>query len=643
VEIQTPGKLRLIWLLVEIQIQRARRDPLALIRAMRGVARLLRVGGPQAVMIALRERVSAAQLDYAEWIRRFDTASRADIAAMRTAIAQLRYRPVISLVVPVYNTPKPLLVRCIESVRHQYYPHWELCIADDASSAPHVRRICREYAGRDQRVRFFERPTRGHISAASNSALELATGDFVGLLDHDDELAPHALYMVADAVNKNTELDLIFSDEDKIDERGNRFEPWFKTDWNYDLMLSQNVVVHLAVFRREIANEIGGFRSSFEGSQDYDFTLRFFERTRPERVHHLPFVLYHWRTAAGSVARAPNKKSYAYDAAQRAIQDHLNRCGRPAIVTREQHQRFYRVRWLMRAPAPSVSIIIPTRDRVDLLRKAVSSILEKTDYPNCRLIIVNNRSIELDTHRYLDRIQAEERVCVLDYDRPYNYAALNNWAVAQTDTPVVALLNNDIEIISSGWLTEMVSHVARPEVGAVGAKLYYPDETVQHAGIVLGFGGSAGHPHVGYPRSALGYFGRAAVVQQFSAVTAACMVLRRDVFEELGGFDAERFAVAFNDVDLCLRIRNAGYSIVWTPYSELYHHESASLGPAESEVRSAQYAQELANLRGRWGEVIANDPFYNLNLTLLGGDFRLAFPPRVIKPWRQVVSPARGE
>jgi GT2 family glycosyltransferase len=571
---------------------------------------------------------------YGDWVRSYDTLTAADRAAIRLRIGAMARRPQLSVLVPVYNTPEPWLRRCIQSVLDQLYPDWELCLVDDASPQPQVAKILAEYAARDRRVRVMRHATNGGIAAATQTALEMAGGEFVALLDHDDELSDHALYMIAEALNESPDLAMIYSDEDKIDTRGTRFDPWFKTDWNPDLMLSQNVVVHLAAYRRSTLIEAGGFRTGFEGSQDYDTALRVAGRIELSRIKHLPFILYHWRAIEGSVALATGEKTYPYEAAVRAIADHLRRTGRDAMVSREPHAGYYRVKWPLPTEPPRVTLVVPTRDRADLLRIAIESILAKTDYANFDLLVIDNASTAPDATAYLADLATRKNVRVLRYDAPYSFAALNNWAVRQTDSPLIAFVNNDVEITSPGWLAELVSHALRPDVGAVGAKLYYPNGTIQHAGIVVGIGGLAGHPHVGLPRGELGYFGRAAVTQNFSAVTAACMVVRRDVFADVGGFDEQNFAVAFNDVDLCLRLRRAGYSIVWTPYAELIHHESASLGSAQGGDRAEQFERECRNLRARWAGTMLHDPFYNPNLTITGGDFAPAFPPRVKKPWR---------
>ena len=593
------------------------------------VARLLEGIGDRAALPR-----PAPPRGYADWVRAYDTLSAADRMAIRQRLAAMPARPLISVLVPVYATPERWLRRCIDSVLDQLYQDWELCLVDDASPQPHVGKILNEYAARDRRIRVARLERNSGIAAATQTALEMATGEFVALLDHDDELADHALYMIAGALRETPDLDMIFSDEDKIAEDGTRFDPWFKSDWNPDLMLSQNVVVHLAAYRRATLLAAGGFRPGFDGSQDYDAALRVAEQSRPERIRHLPFILYHWRAIAGSVALATDEKQYPYEAGARAIAEHLRRTGRDATVTREAHQGYYRVHWPVPAEPPRVTLIVPTKDRVDLLRRAVDSILARTDYAHFDLLIIDNGSTEAEAKSYLAGIAAHKQVRVLRHDAPYSFAALNNWAVRQTDAPLLAFVNNDVEVISPGWLAEMVGHALRPEVGAVGAKLYYPDGTIQHAGIVVGIGGLAGHPHLGLARGEAGYFGRAAVTQQFSAVTAACMVMRREVFLGVGGFDEEHFAIAFNDVDLCLRLRRAGFAIVWTPYAELFHHESATLGPSGSPGRREQFERECRNLRTIWAGTLLHDPFYNPNLTIAGGDFSPALPPRVAKPWR---------
>jgi lipopolysaccharide biosynthesis protein/GT2 family glycosyltransferase len=572
--------------------------------------------------------------DYANWVRLYDTINDDDREAIAMAIHEMTVRPLISVVMPVYNTVETYLRGAIDSVRRQLYPIWELCIADDASTAPHVRHILEYYRAIDPRIKVCYRGENGHISAASNSALALAEGSFVALLDHDDVLPEHALYMVAAALDADPEIDLIYSDEDKIDANGKRYDPYFKSDWNPDLMLSQNMFSHLGVYRRSLIEKLGGFCCGYEGSQDYDLVLRAQSLIDPNRIRHIPHILYHWRAAPGSTAFASETKPYALENARRAIADHLTASGTTADVLASPHPAFNRVRYALPEPAPRVSIVIPTRDRVDLLSECIKSLLHRTDYPDFEILVVDNQSKEPATRAYLGRLSEDSRIRILSYDAPFNFSAINNFAVGRATGSLLCLLNNDIEVISPGWLTEMASHAVRAGVGAVGALLYYPDDRIQHGGILIGCAGVAAHAHFGLPRGDFGYFGRAAVVQNVSAVTAACLVMSKTVFEEVGGLNEKDLAVAYNDVDLCLRLRELGYRIVWTPHAELYHHESASRGADTDPDKVDRFKAEARYMFGRWGHFLDCDPYYHPNLRL-DGSFELSFPPRVNKPWRR--------
>lgn len=563
---------------------------------------------------------------YADWLRLYEPRVQGPDAVRR--IDALATRPRISLVMPVYNTDKKWLKACIDSVRAQNYPDWELCIADDASPLPHVREVLEEYTRRDARIKVVFRPQNGHISAASNSALELATGEFVALLDHDDELHPSALLRIAEAVNAHPEWRMLYSDEDKIDTRGRRYEPYFKPDFNYDLFLGQNCISHLGVYETALLREIGGFALGMEGSQDWDLALRCVERLSPGQVGHVPAVLYHWRAIPGSTALSGDQKSYAHDAGYKAVTAHLGRVSPGASVEPVQGlPGNYRVRYPVPATSPRVTLVVPTRDKVELLRMCVESILEKTDYDNFEILVVDNGSVEEATLGYFASLEGNPRVRVLPYPHPFNYSAINNFAVAHTDADIVGLVNNDIEAIGPGWLTEMVSHAIRPGVGCVGAMLYYPNDTVQHAGVITGFGGVAGHAHHGLNRGNMGYFGRLALAQDYTCVTAACLLVRRSIYEEVKGLD-EGLKVAFNDVDFCLRVKAAGYRNVWTPFAELYHHESASRGLEDTPEKLARFQNEVNFMTARWGDSLHVDPAYNPNLSLATSPFALSFPPR---------------
>jgi GT2 family glycosyltransferase len=545
-------------------------------------------------------------------------------------------RPLISIVMPVYNTPEPYLRAAIDSVRRQLYPKWELCIADDASTTAHVKNILQHYRAVDSRIKVCYRATNGNISAASNSALTLAEGSFVALLDHDDTLPEDALFVVAATLDGDPEIDMIYSDSDNIDANGRRFGAYFKSDWNPDMILSQNFFCHLGVFRRDLIEKIGGFRSGYDGSQDYDLVLRVLRETTSNRICHIPHILYHWRAVPGSVAFDSGEKPHAVERARQAITDHMAENGIIAEVSASSCPLFHRVHYALPQPTPRLTIIIPTRDRVDLLRQCVEGVMHRTNYPDLEILIVDNQSKEKATHTYLDQLNAEPCIRVLSYDAPFNFSAINNFAVGRATGSLLCLLNNDIEVINRDWLKEMASHAVRAGIGAVGALLYYPDGRIQHAGVLVGVGptGVAGHAHFGLPRGEFGYFGRVALVQNLSAVTAACMVMPKAVFEEVGGFNEKDLAIAYNDVDLCLRIREAGYRIVWTPHAELYHHESASRGPDITDPNKiARFEEEASYVLTRWAHILNRDPYYNPNLGL-DGAFGPAFPPRINKPWR---------
>jgi GT2 family glycosyltransferase len=570
---------------------------------------------------------------YEQWVKEYDILTDSDRQAIRARIEELEYRPLISVVMPVYNVDEKWLRSAIESVRRQLYQNWELCIADDCSSRPHVRMVLKEYAEKDPRIKAVFRQQNGHIAAASNSALELAAGEFVAFLDNDDELSEHALYMVAEELNAQPEADLIYSDEDKINEQGKRFSPHFKTDWNPDLFYSLNFISHLGVYRTSILRKLGGFRSGYEGSQDYDLALRVVEQIPEDHILHIPHILYHWRAIPGSVASNPDEKKFAHEAARKAIRSHFERTGNAATIT-AGHNNYHRATYPLPTPQPLVSLIIGTRDRVELLRQVIEGILEQTDYQRIELLIIDNQSREPATLSYLDEIQKHAQVRVIPYDAPFNFSAINNLAVGQSQGEIIGLLNNDIKIISSGWLIEMVSHALRPEIGAVGAKLYYADDTIQHAGVILGVGGVAGHLYKHLPKEANGYYSRPHVIQNFSAVTGACLLMRRQIFDEVGGFDEVNLPVAFNDIDFCLRIRKRGYRILWTPYAELYHLESASRGSDKTPEKLFRFQRECAFMHSLWGDALLNDPYYNPNLSLHAEDCSLAVPPRTVKPWK---------
>lgn len=603
------------------------KSPGSLVRsAARGV-KLLRQSGLRGFAATLRSaeaRGALGSVTYEGWIALNDTPTEHDVADLGRRLAELEKKPLISILMPVYNTPERLLREAIESVRAQIYENWELCIADDCSTKPHVRSVLDEYAKRDPRIKVVFRSKNGHISLASNSALELVAGEWVALLDHDDILRPHALAEIALEVDRHPDAELIYSDEDKIDSEGRRYDPCFKPDFSRELFRSQNYLNHLTVHRAQNIRAVGGWRPGFEGSQDYDLNLRIFERIAPDRIRHIPKVLYHWRAVEGSTALDGSQKGYAYMAGLRALGEHVERMAIPAKAEEAPGTPCYRLRFLVPEPQPLVSLIIPTRDKVDLLRGCVTSIREKTTYGNYEILVVDNGSVEEETLAYFSELKKAKNVRVLRYDKPFNYSAINNFAVGKAKGSIIGLVNNDIEVISPDWLTEMVSWAVQPDVGCVGAKLYYANDTIQHGGVIVGLGGVACHSHKDFPRHHPGYFYRLQVLQNLSAVTAACLLIRKNLFEEVGGLNEVDLTVAFNDVDLCLKVQEAGYSNVWTPYAELYHLESVSRGVEDAPEKMARFNSEIAYMQRRWKKIIERDPFYSPNLTRGREDFSLS-------------------
>jgi GT2 family glycosyltransferase len=561
---------------------------------------------------------------YDAWIDAYDYHPARHRGALAAQVAALANQPVISVLMPVYNTPADLLEAAIQSVATQVYPHWELCIADDCSTAPHVRPILEAWQRKEpQRIKLALRETNGHIAHATNSAFALATGDWIALLDHDDILREHALAEVALTLAEHPLAELVYSDEDKIDSRDRRFDVHFKCDYSPELFRSMNYFNHLTVHRAANIRAVGGWRPGFEGSQDYDINLRFLERIDAGGVVHIPKVLYHWRAVEGSTALAGGEKSYAFTAGWKALEEHVARTGLDAEVCEIPNVPFYRLKHRVAAPAPLVSLIIPTRDKADLLRTCLDSIREKTTYRNYEILVVDNNSEEEETLAYFEELTRDARVRVVPYPHPFNYSGINNAAVRLAHGSIVGLVNNDIEVISPDWLTEMVSWAQQPAIGCVGAKLLYPDDTVQHAGVILGIGGVANHAHRLKHRNDPSYFGRAVVAQTLSAVTAACLLVRKNVYAEVRGLDSERLKVAFNDVDFCLKVRCAGYRNVWTPFAELYHHESKSRGLEDTPEKLARFRGEVHTMIERWSLALEHDPYYSEHLTRGHEDFSL--------------------
>jgi GT2 family glycosyltransferase len=545
--------------------------------------------------------------EYQDWLNQ-RLVKKSEIAALRAEAQNFAYQPCLSIITPVFNTPVEWLTECVESVLAQAYEKWELILVDDDSTDPETIKVLRELGARDSRIVLAKDEMRGGISAASNRGLAIADGEWVGFLDHDDVLEPDALFQNVKWLQDHRDADMIYSDEDKLTEQG--FDaPILKPDWSPDYFLSCNYICHFTIIRCELLRRIGGFRSEFDGAQDYDLFLRVMEET--DRIDHIPRVLYHWRRSLTSTADNIRRKPGSLEMGRLALEAYLERRQEAGHVTVDWGTHAY---WIKRqlTEAKKISIIIPVRDRVDLLARCLDSLTSKTTYAPYEIVVVDNDSQSEEARAYFSNLKHR----VLRYSGPFNFSAMNNFAVEQTDSPWLLFLNNDTEVIESEWLTMMAEHVQRPAVGAVGPKLLYPDDTVQHAGIVVGVGGIAEHAFRGLPADAPGVCRQLQTTRNYSAVTGACLLTRREVFEEVGGFDEERLPVTFSDVDLCLKMRRAGYRIVYVPFAKLYHHESGTRRPAVEPL-------ETEVMRERWPDVLERDPYYNPNLSRERADFSL--------------------
>lgn len=556
---------------------------------------------------------------YQKWIEKFENYNNDE---MEKQIESFSLHPKISILIPVYNVEKKWLDVCIQSIKNQSYSNWELCLADDASTKSYIRPLLESYAENDKRIKVVFREENGHICEATNSALEIATGEYIALIDNDDEIPKNALFEVVKAINDNQNAALIYSDEDKIDEKGIRSDPAFKPDWSPDLLLGTNYISHLGVYRTDIAKEIGGFRKGYEGAQDYDFVLRFVEKIQPNQIVHISKVLYHWRMVQTSTAVNQDSKGYAFEAGRLAVADALKRRGIAGSVRHAAGNGLYDVDYQI-LKKEKVSIIIPTRDGYEDLKRCLASILNKTTYPNYEIIVADNGTtapavLEL-FKEYQEKLGA--RFIVERIDIPFNYSRINNLAAKKAQGEYLLFLNNDTEVISPDWLDKMVSFCQFDRIGAVGAKLYYPNHTIQHAGVVLGLGGAAGHGHHTFPQGDFGYFGRLEINVNYMAVTAACLMIKKKDFELLDGFN-EELVVAFNDVDLCIRAHEVlKKENVWLHGVELYHYESQSRGPEDTPEKKARFQKETQYMYDKWGDLIENDPYYNPNLTRSGGNY----------------------
>jgi O-antigen biosynthesis protein len=565
---------------------------------------------------------------YLDWIALYEPKIHAQIDGQERKLVN---RPKISVVMPTYDSNIEFLERAIASVEHQSYADWELLIVDDASPSQELHFYLAEVENRDRRIHVIYRNENGHISAASNDGIENSDGEWVAFLDHDDELDSRALAAIAIAVEKNPEALYLYSDEDSISESGERHTPFFKPDFDPLRILAMNYVCHMMVLKRDLLEKIGGFRGEYDGSQDWDLVLRATEHLKKDEIVHIPYPLYHWRAHANSTAAWVAKKPYALTAGLRAVQDHLARTGKPGTASWNPYTGRVRVKWELPDPALSVDIIIPTRDG-KFLGECISSILTMTMYPSYRITIVDNGSTSTGTLEYLRELSQKGLADVIRDERPFNYSALNNMAVERTSGDLICLLNDDTEAMTFDWLDEMVGQISQPEVGIVGAKLFYPDGRIQHAGVVLGIQGIAAHIGVLEDRNSTGYFDSNVVARTTAGVTGAVLLVRRTVWKEVSGLDEVNLPVAFSDTELCVKATQAGWRVVWTPSAQFVHHESVTRGIDDVAVgpRAIQFQREIQHFSKKWQSVLRSDPYYNPNLSLESSDFKYAWPPRTV-------------
>ncbi len=577
-------------------------------RTLRSIGELAKKISPSRPRAGVAQPLAATpgQDPYLIWIQDFERPED-ELTALK--VNSLKSKPGISIIMPVFNTEPAELTAAIQSVLHQSYANWELCIADDASSKPEIRPLLERFAHEDARIKLTFPSERGGISKTANAAWQMASGDYVAFLDHDDTLAPHALAYVVQTLDRSPEADLIYSDEDKLDAKGKRFDPFFKPDWSPDLLLSENYICHLLVLRQDLVRKIGTFHSDCDGSQDYDLILRATEHAR--KIEHIPKVLYHWRAGTASTASGLQNKQYALDAAQAALTAHCERSGKQMTVETGSILGRWRMRYAI-PPGTGVSIIIASGGKAEVLTTNLNSLFAKTTYPDFEVVVIDNSKGDVIEKIIRGFATGTHALRYIDWrNKPFNYSTINNAAARQCESPLLLFLNDDTSVIAPDWLESMVELAVRPEVGAVGAKLLYPNGLIQHAGVVMGLYDNCGHAFKALDGGSGHYFDFSDVIRNVSAVTGACLMTKKDVFWQVNGFDETNFAVAFNDVDLCLRIGALGLRILYTPHALLYHHEAFS----KTSKDLVPHPDEVNHMRYRWEEVIAGDPYYSPNLT----------------------------
>ncbi len=589
--------------------------------------------GPKAFWNRLKDKMESERVPYGPWFERHKAGS-IELRQQAKLSRKLEKPPVFSIVVPCYNPNLDYFFELMTSLHEQSYGYWQLCLAD-ASTSSRVEDLARNFRFiyDETRIYYIRLRENGGIAENTNSGMDLAKGDWIGFMDHDDLLAPNALYELAMAVIQDKEIEAIYTDEDQVEEKKDREmihqKPHFKPDYSPDLLRSNNYITHFFCVKGDLLDRVGGFRKEFDGAQDYDFILRCTEAAK--KVHHIPKVLYHWRIHSGSTADNPMSKSYAYKAGKRAVEAQLARAGERGKVSQLPHFGFYRVKYAVTG-APLVSILIPNKDQAGVLRRCMAS-LQKSSYQNYEVILVENNSTGQEIFSYYQELAGKpleqgktllgqgslpggQAVKILRWEKGFNYSAINNFAASHASGEYLILLNNDIEIITKDWIEEMLGNCQRPGVGIVGARLYYPNNTIQHAGIVVGIDGIAANMFPGLKRGQEGYYHKAALQLNYSAVTAACLMVPKEIYEKVHGLE-EKLAVAFNDLDFSLRVREEGYLVVYNPFVEAYHHESKSRGQEDTKEKVRRFGEEIEFVRSRWMQLIQKgDPYYNPNLSL---------------------------
>ena len=562
--------------------------------------------------------------EYPTWIDKTKLTSK-DHELKKSKISAFEHKPLISIIFPVYNVEEKWLRLALDSVLSQIYENWELCIVDDASTQEHIKPLIEEYKKLDSRIKVKYLTQNQHISGSSNECLKLANGEFIALMDNDDEISRNALYEFVKVYNeKGANLDFVYSDEDQLDSDGSRINPILKPDWSPETTLSMMYSTHLGFYRKSIVQEIDGFRKGFEGSQDYDLVLRFTERTTPDRIYHIPQILYHWRRIPGSTAEDYDAKPYAKLASTKALEDTIKRRNMDATLEDGLTSPSFHIKRKIRNN-PKVSIIIPARDKVDFLKKCVASIEDKTETNGFiyEIVLVDNDSVAPEALEYFEEISKKHKV--LRYPHPFNYSAINNFAVENCDGEFLLFLNNDTAVITKEWIYEMLQLAQEPEIGCIGAKLLFENDTVQHAGVYIHKDGIGGHIYRGFWKESQGYMDRLQIINNVSAVTGACLMVSRKIFEQVGGFEAERLPVAFNDVDLCFKVMKAGYRNLYTPFAELYHYESITRGAEDTPEKIKRFNKEWEYMFATWKDYLKQDRYYNPNLVLNNGILSLNF------------------